>query len=401
MTLILTLIEPVELPIGVEREISLKSGKLLIGRTHDKGEADALWTLPDERPKPRVHREHCLVECIGGKFYLVDQKSKKRDRKNGVVLNYRRLAEDILEELHEGDCFMLCDAPAEYVIRVTFAGPVESKLVESVPPKPILLDSNEQDFPPAAQPILAAPITLQRTPSFLKRKLGNPDPDQTEPIIQAVELRPTVSTPNGGGLGWGRDKSVASHPSPPPPSILPQSGGGVNSTALDAKHDHLLNRLVAGLLLLLDDRNQMKEAYHIPRKTSPSWNILKDCINSSQGAQAKSKVLAFLRENDLAEVDEALDEVFHSLKTHQAGMLKAMEALQDDILGKLEPGRIEKVGKKSLMPGSKTAAWNAFKEAHAQLNPESLKGIVAKAYANAEDEITQAWILPRPPKNLE
>ena len=48
----------------------------------------------------------------------------------------------------------------------------------------------------------------------------------------ANELSSTVPSPIGGGLGWGRVKSVASLPFDRPPPSLPPLGGGVNPTAL-------------------------------------------------------------------------------------------------------------------------------------------------------------------------
>ncbi len=52
------------------------------------------------------------------------------------------------------------------------------------------------------------------------------------PVTNAVELSEPVPSPNGGGLGWGRVKSVASQLSDRPPPNLPPMGEGVNSTTL-------------------------------------------------------------------------------------------------------------------------------------------------------------------------
>jgi hypothetical protein len=45
--------------------------------------------------------------------------------------------------------------------------------------------------------------------------------------VNAVELSLTVPSPNGGGLGWGRVKSMVSFPFGRPPPSLPPLGGGV------------------------------------------------------------------------------------------------------------------------------------------------------------------------------
>ena len=53
----------------------------------------------------------------------------------------------------------------------------------------------------------------------------------------AWERSKQVPSPDGGGLGWGRVKSVASLPFDRPPPNLPPSGGGTNSTALTLPSD--------------------------------------------------------------------------------------------------------------------------------------------------------------------
>ncbi len=48
----------------------------------------------------------------------------------------------------------------------------------------------------------------------------------------AVELSKSIPSPNGGGLGWGREKTEASLLVDRPPPNLPPVGGGTHSTAL-------------------------------------------------------------------------------------------------------------------------------------------------------------------------
>ncbi len=77
----------------------------------------------------------------------------------------------------------------------------------------------------------ATPRIIPSEASFCNSEASLPF-DRCSPNLNTVELSSTVPSPNGGGLGWGQVKSVASLPFNRPPPNLPPLGGGINSAAL-------------------------------------------------------------------------------------------------------------------------------------------------------------------------
>ena len=371
MLLVLTILEPRNLPEEIERKKNLHGGKLAIGRCCEEASIGEYWAMPETNR--RVSRNHCYVERIGDKFYL----SGSNKKNNGVYLNHRRLIEDSMEELSDGDRFSLCTAPAEYTFMVTIF-PSEIKDNEQVVPK--LDEIREQSKISESLQIGPRMDTIKADiPDYLKDLIGNDSPSQ--PSIADIEQKRSAT------LRQQQDAYTTDLTS-------------ISTPKNDNRLEELLYKLSECIVMLLDDRNRMKEKFDIPRKTIGSENKLKDLIGYGELIEPHRRqnvvdsVVKFLKENEQEKVNDVLEEVFDTLRFHPVAILEAIRVLPKAILDKLKPSRLQELAGKNggligLKLNSGAAAWSVFIEVYAKLDKEwresHFQEIIAKAYEDAEE----------------
>ncbi len=207
-----------------------------------------------------------------------------------------------------------------------------------------------------------------------------------------------------------RQVSMAPSPLTPAPSAGPQGLGEIvkvlGLSAAELKQDdaatltqanHVLRRIVAGLVVMLEARARAKSQMGA-QGTSLSF----DGNNPLKFARTPEQALAQLLnppERGFMSADQAVEDAFRDLQAHQLATLKAMQGALRATLDRFSPTSIRSRAKKAgvlakILPGAKDAAlWQTYEREFsgvAQGSDEAFMDIFAKEFRKAYDEVANS-----------
>jgi type VI secretion system protein len=191
-------------------------------------------------------------------------------------------------------------------------------------------------------------------------------------------------------------------PSPAAPTGLSEIVKALGLSSAELKQDdaatltqanHVLRRIVAGLVVMLEARARAKSQMGA-QGTSLSF----DGNNPLKFARTPEQALAQLLnppERGFMSADQAVEDAFRDLQAHQLATLKAMQGALRATLDRFSPTAIRARAKKAgvfakIMPGAKDAAlWQTYEREFsgvAQGSDEAFMDIFAKEFRKAYDE---------------
>lgn len=426
MTLTLSIANVDTLENGESTKLVLDRHGALIGRS-----PNADWSLPD--PQKHISFTHCEIVYRGGQYLLLDKST------NGTFLNGSR---DRLTEAHvlaNGDEFAI--GQYRVLVRVAAApGVVERPAAPKPPGSDWGWDSGaaqQQQQPPpsnawgdlpAEKPQGGAwpsepPAAAISGRGAMSDNWTPPRPEAPPPVPPGADVWARYDRANqvdwdGGGFGstppptppskpaaaWG-----APEPEAPPPAERRSAAGADEAwnalmsaaglTPADLKvppsqvgkaAGSILNRLVAGLVLMLEARARAKtELGAASTMIEINGNNPLKFLRNPEAALSR---LLNPPERGFMDGERAVEDAFKDLQAHQMASLAAMQGALRATLARFSPSAIRSRAEAGgllgrIMPGAAEAAlWQAYErefEGVVKGSDEAFMDFFAKAFRDA------------------
>lgn len=371
-----------------------------IGRSPDND-----WVLPDE--SRYVSSRHAMIDYQGGAYYLVDLS------RNGVYVNGADtpVGKGHPQRLFDGDQLWIGefriavdisatdadlrddDGMRDSVVRAQLMPEDESVELQLVSEEKLTRDSSlQRHLAPArsaARNVDAVPAQHLATASMTKRPAGSramgapvtPAPATTPPATTHgdADQRALMLFLAAAGI---RPDVIAGHT---PAEVLQGSG-------------KLLRIMVSGLMDLLRDRNQMKDAFRLPQTIvqAAQNNPLKFSPNVDE---ALRYLLNDRGDSAYLSAEDAVRGGFQDVRRHEQALVKGMLQAVRDYVERFDPEELKSRFDKGLKRGgllsgaNKLKYWDLYEETYHSLAqqdeggpPQLFAEEFARAYAQEFDQ---------------
>lgn len=417
MILTLSIRNPEALGTGAEPEFKIVRRDAMIGRSRTCD-----WSLPDE--KNFISTRHAQISFRDEAYYLKDIST------NGTVLNGApgRMTEE--RRIENGDVFRI----GQYEIVATIgADTAETALPEPAGPQPAVADHDGKTMfggsaastwsrgadgavvsetqaraptpspPPAAEGPGAAPAAAASEPEpETARAAAGGDEDQPSEAFTRFISQNDIDWMRGG-FGAAAPAQPARTGDAASPDELVQAfveGAGlkredinVGSLDLMSKAGGLFRRLISGMVIMIEARARAKS-----QMGAESTSLQVEGNNPIKFARTPDQAIKQLlnpKVRGFMEAEQAIEDGFVDLQSHQAATLAAIPGSLKMTLERFSPGsikrRAENMGVLSrIIPAARDAAlWNNYEREFAKVAAESDEAfleVFAKEFRKAYDK---------------
>ena len=423
MILTLSIRNPETLQGGAQPEFKLARRDAMIGRSKTCD-----WSLPDD--KNFISTRHCQISFRDDAYYLKDVST------NGTILNGAgsRMTEE--RKIENGDLFKIgqyevmatvgadtaettllepasaVPAVADHENVTVFGGSiastwsrgadgevVSSEIAAPAPPPPPLPPPPPPPPPPpgAAEPSPTAPAQPERP-----RAPAAADEDEPSEAFTRFISQNDIDWMRGGFGGAAPAQPARTGDAVAPEELVQAfvEGAGlkredINSASLDlmSKAGGLFRRLISGMVVLVEARARSKS-----QMGAESTSLQVEGNNPIKFARTPDQAIKQLlnpKARGFMEAEQAIEDGFVDLQSHQAATLAAIPGSLKMTLERFSPGsikrRAENMGILSrIIPAARDAAlWNNYEREFAKVAAESDEAfleVFAKEFRKAYDK---------------